>query len=169
MNAIYSYSEQHIKSRLEMYNRLETRIFGILTFAGVALTVVGTSLPIQQKSGIFLYISSASLVIQIIALGNIIVSIIPLIEEVKFSLGAKMPSLNSIYKVEGIFNKSEEKFQKTIFSSLMKIENDIAIAIDRRGKVINDSLFYLKIAAILYVFNISLMAITTILLSWKII
>lgn len=169
MNAIYSYSEQHIKNRLEIYNRLEARIFGILTFAGVALTVVGASLPIQPKNGMYLYASSISLTIQLIALGNIIASIISLTKEVKFSLGAKMPSLNRIYKTEGIFNESEEKFKKAIFLSLMKIENDITIAIDRRGKAINSSLFHLKIAAILYVINIFLTAITTILLSLKII
>jgi len=155
VNAIYSYGEQHIKNRLEMYNRLETRIFGILTFSGLAMTIVGSLPIIQKRSGIPSCIPFLSLAIKLVTLTIIIISIIILINEVRFNLRGKIPSLDDINKVEGIFENSEERFKRSIFLKWMKVEDDIKNAMNKRGNAINNSLVLLAIAGSLYVINIS--------------
>ena len=85
VNAIYSYGEQHIKNRLEMYNRLETRIFGILTVSGLAMTIAGSLPIIQQRSGMPPCIPLFSLIIKLVTLAFIIYSITILVREVRFT------------------------------------------------------------------------------------
>lgn len=160
MNAVYSYSEQYIKNKLEMYHKLEARIFGMLTFSGVVLKIAADLPTIPQKNGIDPHIPSASLVAKILMLLLIVMSIMILITNVKFSLAGSTVSLKDIKKAEEeVFGSSEERFKKTIFLKWINLEKEVENGVNRRGNAINNALISLSIAGFLYVCNISTTAI----------
>jgi len=159
INAIYSYSEQYIKTRLEMYYKLETRIFGLLAFSGVALKVVA-DLP-NFKGSEEINFAIVSLILKVLTLGLITVSIGTLILSIQFKLDGKATSIEGIARAINFFAKEEWYFKTAVFNQWHELDKSIDSATKKRGKSINNALNYLVIAGILYTMNIMLIAIKT--------
>jgi len=148
MENIYSYTEWCIKSRLDLYQKLESKILATLAFSGVTLKVVADLPNIKYIENLPCYTCVGLKTISCLA---VITAIVILVLSIRFKLKASTIAPKEFREDDEWYYLSKEEFQKSIYFQWIKMDEEIQIRLNEKGSSLNQSLIALMIAAFAYI------------------
>jgi hypothetical protein len=156
MGNIYFYTEGYIKSRLEVIQKLESKILATLAFSGVTLKVV-SDLPnaskLQTANGFFCY---SCLLLKTFSCLAVIVAIVTLVLTIRFKPKVSAISPKEVIKKIEWLKVKKSEWQSFVFKNWYSMDEDIQIIIKNKGESLNKALIMLMLASIFYIFHVLL-------------
>lgn len=147
MENIYFYTEWYIKSRLDLYQKLESRILATLAFSGVTLKIVSDSSVVKFIDCFPCYTCYALKVISCI---GVITAIIILVSTIRFKLKVSTVAPKEFVENYEWFYETKEELEKFIFLQWAKMDDEIQQRLNEKGYSLNIALILLMIAGIAY-------------------